>query len=129
MTLSALIAELEAAEQGSEALDKAIARQLGFRIAASTGGPHIMHQNDDMASWDLPKYSRSLDAALSLVPELCYVRVGYWAHGENVPLCWRALIWPPGPIGGPRDDDWTGNAPTPALALCIASLKAREAVS
>ncbi len=111
-----LIKSLEQAEQGSEALDKSIARHLGFRIAATTGGPHIMRQNDDVASWDLPRYSRSLDAALTLVPE---------------GLCWEVQTGPKiggaacvGTNCGPMD----GVGANGALALCIAALRARQAM-
>ena len=121
-----LIAKLEAALGGSEALDKDIARSLGFLIAASTGGPHIMRSPAKVGdpSWDLPKYSRSTDAARALVPE-----------GWRFVGLWEAVK--------PEDRPWWGcqlgrdkpywmlpsvlGAKSPAVAICIAALKAREA--
>lgn len=59
-------------------------------------------------------YTRSIDAALTLVP-----------HGANVELStapyrkdWRAYVW--------LARAQTSEAPTPSLALCIAALKARR---
>ena len=106
-----LIKRLENAEKGSRELDKAIARALGFRIAASTGGPMIMRQNDNVASWDLPHYTTSLDAALTLVPE----EFDWLVSHVNGGLTIFAQV-------GPGKEYFAETAP---LALCIAALKAR----
>jgi hypothetical protein len=114
VTLTEIIAKLEAATEGSERLDLDIARALGFRIAASTGGPHIMHKNDNVASWDLPRYTRSLDAALKIAPEGWTVQM----HSMNVEgaMVHEAAV------------DYRGwhSAQSLPLAVCIAALKARS---
>ncbi len=66
--IRSLIARLQAGETGRE-LNKAVARAFGFRIAAaiSSKGPevHIMRQNDDVASWDLPDYAAAPKTTIS----------------------------------------------------------------
>ncbi len=121
-----LIKSLEQAEQGSEALDKSIARHLGFRIAATTGGPHIMRQNDDVASWDLPRYSRSLDAAVTLIPKGWRWEAADYGGNQDGP---RAALWHGIPAEHIDDVQHHGAfGETPALALCIAALRARQAM-
>ncbi len=61
----------------------------------------------------VPAYTTSLDAALTLVPEGCEWEV-YGGDKQAV-----AVIY----VSGPKYVD--GRAPTPALAMCIAALKAR----
>lgn len=70
-----------------------------------------------------------LDAALALVPEGWRLQLSDWdAQSLRDRGPWQAVITPP----GKRDDfsEWhprCDHAPTPALALCIAALKARNA--
>lgn len=78
-------------------------------------------------SYPLPHYSTSLDAAMTLVPEGYMVdQIGEW---EALPLRakgpWYAIVRlraPTTEFSKARAD----HRPTPALALCIASLKSRE---
>jgi hypothetical protein len=51
-----VIERLMAADGPDRKLDEDVARALGFRIAASTRGPHIMREGA-VASWDLPAYT------------------------------------------------------------------------
>ena len=115
-----LIAELEAAAAGSRKLDKAIYVALGL--------PITNHRNLDPQMIEIhlesvaPRYTTSLDAAVSWVPEEC---------------CWEISV----------DPDWEGKIPpsavvcpigespqrrilasTPALALCVAALRAGQAM-
>ncbi len=92
-----LIAELEAATEGSRALD--------VKICESVAGLSFGK-----------KFTTNLTDALTLVPEgLCWwVEFGPKAGG----------IAEVGTDNGPTD----GFAATPALALCIAALRARQAM-
>lgn len=66
-----------------------------------------------------PRLTTSLDAALTLVPE------GWtWDVDATAPEC--GVDWTLHPQGL-EEFAVTGTAPTPALALCIAALKARSA--
>lgn len=98
-----LIAKLGVTTEGSRELDKAIWLALGE-------SPHRLML--------CPEYTASIDAALTLVPN-------GW--------CWAVLRLPNGmfsagmqkPPAAPllTDDEFA----TPALALCVAALRAREA--
>lgn len=100
-----LIDRLESASEGSRELDILIATAVG---AKRVDGP-----------W-YARYSTSLDAALTLVPE-------GWTGSVDVPGdnngAW--LDPPAAPVIGHERVYAIGA--TSALALCIASLKAREA--
>lgn len=104
--IARLIAELERAEGGSPRLNAEIEWAL-------TGlQPPDRHK--------VRPYTTSLDAALSLVPEGCSwtVDVVQASDGPNS----QAVI------GGRGQDkpSGLGIGPTPALALCIAALRARQ---
>lgn len=98
-----LIEKLEAAPEGSRELDEIIAVVMDTVKIIQSGAHKLM---------DFPYYTFSIDAALTLVPEgwgllmdlrkTCRVRL---EDGNSKP--WIYAI-------------------TPALALCIAALKARE---
>lgn len=112
--LSALIARLEAAEVGSRELDMAVHK-------AATG------ENMGFAT---PDASRSLDAALALAER---VLPGYAMNvcldkdRDGTLLKWSSQVARhglSGPVG--RGGWWFGIAPTPALALCIAILRAKQ---
>lgn len=136
--LAALIQRVEAAEGPSRELDAEIACFLrGYTIHADT---------DPKAGWfaywlgepegsecvncrEWPAYTASLDAAASLVPSGClYMARTLWdGGGETASGCAtvtqysaapdRMWVW-----------DYSGNAATPALALCAAALRARQAM-
>ena len=107
-----LIKRLESATEGSRELDAAIIMS----------GLHVS-MPDDPVGWP-PKFTTSIDAALTLVPAgrpwsitQQSSGVGYFAD-----------------IAIKDDDGWWfeadgpgSEAPTPALALCIAALRARSA--
>lgn len=95
-----LIARLEAAEGADRELDVEIWRAVG-------------------SSTELrfrPEYTASIDAALTLVPEECLWRIGH--EGDDSPGHFLAVAMPLGP-------QVHATAITPALALCMAALKAR----
>lgn len=84
-----------------------------------------------------PRYTASIDAAMTLVPEgwRFGIEQGGQFDGEDIPEAW---CWP---WDSSFDPDWQNGqqgyrdasdgkracAPTPAIALCIAALRAREA--
>ena len=103
--MSDLIAKLEAASEGSRELDTLVCEVKGACPDGVRFCPGLC-----------PSYTTSLDAALTLVPE--GYRYRFWAHHTGVS---GASVFPHGGGTLSRAHD----APTPALALCIAALKAR----
>ncbi len=112
-----LIAELEAATEGSRQLDFAIYLALGLPITnkANLTSRMIAVHLENVS----PRYTTSLDAALTLVPE-------GWR--------WEAADYGGGDQDGPRAELWHGVhhygafGGTPVLAVCIAALRARQAM-
>lgn len=112
-TLIALAEKVEAAVAADRELDLAILKVLGgchwnARLiddtARSSGPPGI----------SIPAYTASLDAALSLVPEGAFGGTLDWGpNGATVRIFFG---------GNPETQE--GNAPTRALALTAASLRA-----
>lgn len=129
-----LIAKLEAATEGSRELDAGICAALRWPVSGKgTVLPAWVH--DNFPEWEITKEGRlkagclwepvpfttSLDAALTLVPEGFTWRVQCDRHGN-------AESWTEnngGDFGGILALDTQTFAATPALALCIAALKAR----
>lgn len=112
-----LIARLEKATAPSRRLDAEI-------IAVIKGGAP---EDYEATSWALPRLTESLDAALTLVPEGWSFRL--WRHpGEHGCHCDVYLLgeFKDGerPCLAAEDAE---QCPTPALALVIAALKARQA--
>jgi hypothetical protein len=63
----------------------------------------------------VPKWTASLDAAMSLVPEGCRIEIEIWPNGRADTLLWSNSI--------PRDPQNRTDAATPALALTAAALR------
>jgi hypothetical protein len=116
--LMELIERLEKATEGSRELDAEIGRALGFNVEYFP-----VHEkwwmNREISSergehGELPRYTTSLDHAMSLVPEGMWwkfssrTKVAHIGHNKN----------------GTATD--TAKAATAPLALCIAALKARR---
>lgn len=69
-----VIERLRAATEPDRELDEAVARALGFRVAASTRGPHIMREGS-VASWDLPAYTATAESRADAVRRFrCHVK-------------------------------------------------------
>lgn len=99
--LQSLISQLESAQEGSRELDRLIGEALDAPMGCS----------GDLAGLGYARFTTSLDAAISLVPE------GYgWTICGPINARYEAFIggWHP---------DAVSMAPTAALALCIASLR------
>ena len=118
-----LIARLEAAEGPSRELDADIAEALGNPVLRPDPGSSLRYvmwpPEDETYTTEVPAYTASLDAAVSLVPE-----------GKSVDIK-IGLTFGAAEIYETRGmKDWQlgfAEAPIPALVLCIAALKAREA--
>lgn len=104
-----LIAKLEAATAPDRELDVSVHLAAGRDVEC-----------EYTATRDVPRYTASLDAALTLVPEGYGGIVGIGKSGLT-------FLWQDG-RGRDRGIS-TGSKPkTPAIALCIVALKVREAL-
>lgn len=104
-----------------ERLEKASGpdRELDVEIAMAIDLPwNKAQRTGDGKSLVAPFFTSSLDAAMTLVPE-GYDWSLFYDNGEAISGC-----MPASEDGCCFSDN---HAPTPALALCIAALKAREA--
>jgi hypothetical protein len=123
-----LIERLEDAIEGDAELDEGIAEFLGHEVTEYRGGivagwgRRVINYKHGWLKGDkepLPHYTTSIDAALTLVPEeiINYGIELYIGAKEN------GCDFPAG-----QYDNWVQvrGAATPALALCIAALKARD---
>lgn len=115
MTLQALIQKMKDAGGPDRTLDAAIQRL----IAGDTKKEHWFDCN---GTWTTdakaPEYTRLLDCALTIVPNDAFWRVGHDGEGAD-PGAFRAdVLLPPLKCSAIAD--------TPALALCIAALEARQ---
>lgn len=149
-----LLARLEVAEAGSRELDCLIARHFGwhrveprharnkaggwiapedFLGVNSDGSPRLDSLHGTDIHRDPPRLSQSLDAALALAER---VLPGWHCHIGNLPTSddadhephhkFAALLYQPEPYVRNRKDFMEHGA-TPALALCIAILRAKGA--
>lgn len=134
-----LIARLEAATGPCRELDAAIAEAIGHTVKYDKDHPRDTtpyYQPVPDYSWQpVPTYSASIDAALPLVPEGWHLASLGFIHPDFRQVAereWQADIF--GPVTWTETYDFPepeyeavgGNAPTPALAICIAALKARS---
>jgi len=123
-----LIAKLEAATAGSRELDEELwvhlqddpTEYVRF-IRKDTGQFHRWQHEETGVFVNAPKYTTSLDAALTLVPE------GYsWHLSTTSRDVFDAWCMPWMDVDNPKlDKPWVPHF-TPALAICITALKARE---
>lgn len=127
--LSALIARLEAAEAGSRELDAHVEVAVRAIEAAKTGLARehwaVWHASssgivrDGATQYASAPVTTSLDAARALAERVCGDRE--WMivkSNEDGVTSYHALI-------GPDSVERAGEALTPALALCIATLRAK----
>jgi hypothetical protein len=145
MTLSDLITKLEAATEGSRELSDEVLLACGW-VREGTRDPRLDcwrdpqgnvydHWNDPhgRATQVVPRPSptESIDAALTLVPDdWGYVSVSMLRGGSSEAFMLEKDYSPPG--DGHIDDEWSqwlekAFHTSPALAICIAALKAIEA--
>jgi hypothetical protein len=119
MTLSELFAKLEEAEEGSRELSNTIAEAVGWE--RNDARSFVWKSTDGLAHHTAPDFSRSLDAALTLIPEgwhfrnVCQTGEGQW--GCHVTDSIR--------FGVEKGGWYSAPGKTGPIALCIAALKAR----
>jgi hypothetical protein len=123
-TLADLIAHLDAATGPDRELDEEIMALRAGVIREVQNGRSVYHVGTRWVGvGDVPPFTASVDAAVTLVPDgwMWTVCGGEHRGGQGV-----AFMAPNG--GNSPADRWiddTGGA-TPAIALCIAALKARS---
>ncbi len=111
--MDSLIAELEAAPEGSRKLELGIAIAINWHEKGISLREHrAKYPAGNQTFWHFPNWTRSLDAALTLVPERCR-----WDIQQDRTAAFASV-----------DGDTTGRMGTPALALCVAALRARQAM-
>lgn len=129
MTLSDIIARLESGESGwkiDAAIDRLLATPpptsvLEYRASMIGDGAQFRcrHGGQDWGSWwSVPRYSESLDAAASLVPE-------GWFWQVKRGFGYEAIVW----HAEYEDSNYGRGTITAPCALCIAALKARQAMA
>lgn len=122
LDMSALIVRLEAAEAGSRELDAAISDELDPIANQHDGYPgRWPFAEGSPLSLRTPAVTTSLEAALALAERV----LPGWAWGvSNVPgLISDGILYQPDGLGGFSTSVRVGHK-TPALALCLAILRA-----
>lgn len=131
--MSDLVARLEKATGPDRDIDELIAEAVGYKVCSETQAyGRSWNSPSGYFIGAAPKFTDSLDAAVTLIPE-------GWAWSVHVGGCYATgrLLKPRaelaeavetqfGPAVGIRSQI---EAATPAIAICIAALKARAAQS
>lgn len=121
--MNELIERLEQATGPDRELDVEIVFALYPDIGAyqpHCRGEEPIFWNEPYRKQPCPEFTKSIDAALTLVPEEHAASVEW---SPRYPGC--AWIYPPDNVD---EISFEGEASNPAIALCIAALKAREAL-
>lgn len=119
--IDTLIRDLEGASEGSRELDGEIALLLGW-VKHHAGWAHWTTP-EGLENQHVPFFSDSLDDALTLVPEGWGWLVEVWQREES----WAQVVRRPEGSTKPSGVFEGAEAKSPALALCIAAIKARRA--
>jgi len=116
----ALIGRLEALEAPCRKVDMLIETlQTGNRQHPYLVGINIDDKPDaGRTTYPTPRYTASIDAAMTLVPEGSEWNIEKWAKNGVYTKHAKASAWVPGAE--------RAYAVTPAIALCIAALRAQE---
>lgn len=123
MSLDSLIERLENAKEGSRELDQAILDAL-YQQHGDAAYEWLLPDGNGAAIKPFP-FSTSLDAALSLLPEGAgWAVYGFWMDNPPTQYSFSAKIETND--GRIVTGNFQATAPSPAHALCIAALKARE---
>jgi len=107
-------------EEPSWDLDCAIAEAIGW---------YTPHRDWRRPKGDTPKFTTSLDAAVTLVPEHRSYELAYSAAGDKALRRARLWDWRRSALALDPDNEWAATAKTLALALCAAALRARAAIA
>jgi hypothetical protein len=127
--LLALAERCEKAEGPDRELDAAIAPLTGLTVVDEGHPIGRMCYDDIGAAHLMPRYTASLDAAMTLVPESW----GWMVSQPNAKALSSGLLKERTPVMGEVqygcDQRYAVAAATPALALCAAALRARAAIA
>jgi len=118
MTTPDLLTRLEKATGPDRELDEDLARELGWETVMQWNGL-VWKSPSGNTGYTPPRFSSSIDEALSLVPEGAIK----WSVSGGLDGMWGATV--DMGVVGLICADFKGH--TPALALCIAALRARIA--
>lgn len=126
-----LIANLEAAAEGSRELDQQIAEATGWVVRYYGDIDQFLatkiRANGEGFTHELPRYTASIDAALTLVPEGWRWQAGRYSIDADHCRCELAEIGQVGGFGMGIKVRVQAAGKTVPLAICIAALKARSA--
>lgn len=118
-----LIQRLQEAAEGSRELDLEIGEAVAVvRFNPATGRYRTDRLNKETLVHNAPRYTTSIDAALTLVPEHFRWSVNARQNAVDRVDGYLAHVWFGTTPSYESTETW---AATPALALCIAALKAR----
>lgn len=119
--LNALIERLSRATGPDRELDALVHEAAGLPFVMEYWSESSTEQTRNLSR--VPQYTRSIDAAMTLVPEedSSNFEVCLEQHKRRTRTYWTVVI------GHMRFDAWFAKASTPAIALCIAALSARTA--
>lgn len=120
-TLLALAARCEKASGPDRELDATIAPLTGLTVVDEGHPIGRMCYDDIGAAHLMPRYTVSLDAAMTLIGSDAYWRLGNDGEGPDVSAFKATVTSGDGPTLTFHD----ALATTPALALCAAALRAR----
>lgn len=125
--LEDLISRLEKAEAGSPALDREINRVLSPDHTKPWMGPGYWYDDSTQPGQNerYRPYTTSIDAALTLVPDEWTAWEVASRGGKRKFRAEVSRLRDPSDYGSEEGE--YGHASTPALAICIAALKARNA--
>jgi hypothetical protein len=135
MTISELIAKIEAATESDRALDVAITQYLGVSKAMRGSFERwrsCKPRGDTKSTIEVflmmtaPKFTRSIEAALTLLPEYISYELTRSAAGTDGLKRCRLWDWRRAPLMSDPDNEWKaeGNSTLP-LMICAAALKVR----
>lgn len=129
-----IIERLERATEPARTIDGQIATLLGWTLQKMKGDQRPYWRKPGVTDWyqratdGPPAYTASIDAALTLAPENAGLQLArYWLRRPEA--AWRATLYVGGVPGNPKREFTGEDAYGPAIALCIAALKARAALS
>lgn len=130
--LSALVARLEAAEVGSRELDEAISDALCVRktrhFIAGVPDELWLYEFDGHEPSSALRVTQSLDAALALAERVLEGWSWEIRIDESGASVQAAPVWWMEGLAAPDEGGVSCEAATPALALCLAVLKAENHV-
>jgi len=130
-----LIERLEKAGEGSRELDEQLLLATGHAVLTDWNGQRWTHERVGIIGTDCHRPTQSQDAACAFQRRVLpgwYCAVQPWFHTDPERVMHRAyVIRPDWTRWNPVDDDWCEarsgpSAATPALALCLAVLRATQ---